>query len=207
VAEIDEHAGTIKEAPARADRAGVTQPGWYDDGVTPKAERWYDDGVTPKAERWYDGVAWTEHVRAVPAPFMPPAQHAAPWGSAIPQVAQPWSAPPWDAPPWAGASAPPWAGSSAPPWAGSSAPPARMGADPSDPAHWILPVGRSWQSITAGYLGLLGLVIWVLAPFALWLGIWAMRIPGGHGRGRAVFAIITGALGVAFGAVAVLSWM
>ena len=78
---------------------------------------------------------------------------------------------------------------------------------PDEAAHWLLPVGRSWQSITAGYLGLFGLLIWPLAPFAIWLGIWAMRIPGGHGRGRAVFAIVAGALGTAFGAFALVFWM
>ena len=38
--------------------------------------------------------------------------------------------------------------------------PASFGSDlgPSSAVHWLVPVGRSWQSITAGYLGLLGLV-------------------------------------------------
>ncbi|GAB2622053.1 hypothetical protein Aab01nite_76840 [Paractinoplanes abujensis] len=65
--------------------------------------------------------------------------------------------------------------------------------------HWLLPTGRSWQSIAAGYLGLVGLVVWVLGPFALGLGIWAVvrsaREPGVHGRGRAVFGIVAGAIG------------
>jgi hypothetical protein len=80
---------------------------------------------------------------------------------------------------------------------------------PDDALHWILPVGRSWQSITAGYLGLFGLAIWPLAPIAIWLGIWALRraSQGGHGRGRAIFAIIAGALGTVFGALALIFWV
>src|SRR5450830_2068914 len=71
---------------------------------------------------------------------------------------------------------------------------------PKDAVHWMLPVGRSWQSITAGYVGLLSLGIWALGPVAIWLGIWAIRKArtGGHGRGRAVFAIVTGTLGTLF---------
>lgn len=99
---------------------------------------------------------------------------------------------------------PPYQSATAPhgsaPWA------AQPSTGPDDALHWILPVGRSWQSITAGYLGLFGLLIWPLAPFALGLGIWALRIPGGHGRGRAIFAIIAGVLGTAFGVLALLNW-
>jgi hypothetical protein len=63
----------------------------------------------------------------------------------------------------------------------------------------MLPVGRSWQSIVAGYAGLLGLGIWVLGPFAIWFGLWALRraSTGGHGRGRAVFGIIAGTVATA----------
>ncbi|HYQ76460.1 DUF2510 domain-containing protein [Cellulomonas sp.] len=73
--------------------------------------------------------------------------------------------------------------------------PARLGADPRDPVHWLLPTGRSWQSIVAGYVGLLALLIWPLGPFAVWFGLWALRkgSTGGHGRGRAVFAVVVGA--------------
>jgi len=81
--------------------------------------------------------------------------------------------------------------------------PASPGGQPSDPLHWVIPVGRSWQSILAGYLGLFGLVIWVLAPAAVGFGAWAMVVgrTGGHGRGRAVFGIVTGVLGTAFGLI------
>jgi hypothetical protein len=63
--------------------------------------------------------------------------------------------------------------------------------------HWLVPTGRSWQSIAAGYLALLATVAWFLGPVALGLGIWALRIAGRtrtHGRGRAVFAVVVGAL-------------
>ena len=78
---------------------------------------------------------------------------------------------------------------------------------PKDAVHWMLPVGRSWQSITAGYVGLLSLGIWALGPVAIWLGIWAIRKArtGGHGRGRAVFAIVTGTLGTLFMALFLVS--
>ena len=70
-----------------------------------------------------------------------------------------------------------------------------FGSDPHDPMHWMLPTGRTPQSIAAGYLGLFGLVIFPLAPFAIGFGIWALvrsKQTGKHGRGRAVFGIIAG---------------
>jgi len=69
-----------------------------------------------------------------------------------------------------------------------------------DAMHWILPVGRSWQSIVAGYLGLIALGVWALGPVAVGFGIWALRVAsgGGHGRGRAWFGIIGGLLGTVF---------
>jgi hypothetical protein len=65
--------------------------------------------------------------------------------------------------------------------------------------HWLLPTGRSWQSIVAGYVGLFALLIWPLGPFAIWFGLWALRkgSTGGHGRGRAVFAVVVGAAATA----------
>jgi hypothetical protein len=73
-----------------------------------------------------------------------------------------------------------------------------LGESPSDPVHWLVPTGRTWQSIAAGYAGLLSLGLWILGPVAIGLGIWALQASGrggGHGRVRAVFGIITGALG------------
>lgn len=72
-----------------------------------------------------------------------------------------------------------------------------FGADPKDPVHWILPTGRTWQSVVAGYVALFAIVAWFLGPVALGLGIWGLKASqkgGAHGRGRAVFAIVVGAL-------------
>ena len=76
-------------------------------------------------------------------------------------------------------------------------PAAPLGASPADPVHWLLPTGRTWQSIAAGYVALFAVVIWPLGPVALGLGFWALKVSGhtgAHGRGRAVFAIIVGVL-------------
>jgi hypothetical protein len=72
------------------------------------------------------------------------------------------------------------------------------GAHPTDVTHWMLPTGRSWQSIAAGYLGLLSFVVLFLAPIAIGFGIWGLRVAGKtgtHGRGRSVFGIVGGAFG------------
>jgi hypothetical protein len=62
----------------------------------------------------------------------------------------------------------------------------------------LLPVGRSGYAITAGYLGLLSLLV-VPAPLALVFGVVAVmhikRDPTKHGMGRAVFGIVMGTLG------------
>ena len=64
----------------------------------------------------------------------------------------------------------------------------------------MLPVGRSWWAIVAGYLGLFSFLV-VPAPFALLTGILAIRDiranPHLHGLGRAWFAIVMGVLGCA----------
>ena len=72
-----------------------------------------------------------------------------------------------------------------------------LGAAPSDPVHWLLPTGRSWQSIAAGYIALFATVLWFLGPVAVGLGLWALSVSsrtGTHGRGRAIFAIVVGVL-------------
>jgi hypothetical protein len=72
-----------------------------------------------------------------------------------------------------------------------------FGESPTSAAHWMLPVGRSWQSIVAGYLGLIALVAWFLGPVALGMGIWALARAsrdGTHGRGRAIFGVVVGSL-------------
>jgi hypothetical protein len=72
-----------------------------------------------------------------------------------------------------------------------------FGESPASAAHWLLPTGRSWQAIAAGYVALFAIVIWPLGPVALGLGIWALRQASkqrSHGRGRAVFAVAVGIL-------------
>ena len=71
------------------------------------------------------------------------------------------------------------------------------GEHPSSIAHWMLPVGRSWQSIVAGYLGLFSVLL-IPAPFAIGFGIWGLNVAkkqGSHGRGRCIFALIAGTAG------------
>lgn len=67
-----------------------------------------------------------------------------------------------------------------------------------DPAlEAVLPVGRSFLSIAAGYLGLLSPLI-IFAPFALICGLLALqemkKKPELKGAGRAWFGIIMGGL-------------
>jgi len=61
----------------------------------------------------------------------------------------------------------------------------------------LLPVGRSWLAIVAGYLGLVS-VLFFPAPFALAFGILAIRDikkhPDRHGMGRAIFGVVMGGL-------------
>ncbi len=69
----------------------------------------------------------------------------------------------------------------------------------SDPVFRILlPVGRSWWAIAAGYAGLFAVLIFP-APLALVLGIVALRDlkrhPDKFGYGRAIFGTIAGGLG------------
>jgi hypothetical protein len=70
----------------------------------------------------------------------------------------------------------------------------------------LLPVGRSWIAIAAGYAGLCAILAFP-APIALALGIWALKDlkdhPEKHGKGRAIFGIVMGALGTV-GLVAIL---
>ncbi len=61
----------------------------------------------------------------------------------------------------------------------------------------VLPVGRSLWAIAAGYVGLFSVLL-IPAPLALLLGVVAIvdikRHPKKHGMGRAIFAVIMGAL-------------
>jgi hypothetical protein len=70
-----------------------------------------------------------------------------------------------------------------------------VGASPSDAAHWLVPLGRPWQSIVAGYVALFAIFIWPLGPVALGMGVWAIvraNRTRSHGRGRAIFAVVVG---------------
>lgn len=84
---------------------------------------------------------------------------------------------------------------------------ASSGAHPDDVVHWLLPTGRTWQSIVAGYVGLVALLVWPLGPLAVGFGIWALlasRAGHGHGRARAVFGIVAGVIGCAVGLLAIV---
>jgi len=151
---------------------------------------WYSDGVTPGVARWFDGEAWTQHTQPVAPPVVPSPPNP---GSQPSQSAS--------AAPSAYASSHPSSYPSYPSSYGGAvgygpAVPAADQHGPSDALHWILPVGRSWQSIVAGYVAIVALFLWPLGPVALGLGIWALvkAQRGGHGRGRAVFAVVVGVL-------------
>ncbi len=143
---------------------------------------WYDDGHTTGVLRWFDGAEWTERTAPDPAAqvvVLPPPPVTSSRVAAVPTQRTP-------------------AG-----FTGSiMAPPPPEGSSPSDPLHWMIPIGRSWQAITAGYVGLVALVVWPLGPIAIVFGLWAMARArrGGHGSGRAVFAIVVGTAVTALGA-------
>ena len=65
----------------------------------------------------------------------------------------------------------------------------------------LLPVGRSFWAILAGYFGLFAVLIFP-APLALLFGILAVRDirrnKDRHGMGRAIFGIVMGLIGSGF---------
>ncbi|MFI2753905.1 DUF2510 domain-containing protein [Cellulomonas sp. P22] len=181
---------------------------------------WYPDGVTAGHLRWFDGVEWTAHTTPTPPTVDPAPSAPAGSGDGHPAFAQPYAGQRFEAQPSAGQpsaaqssagqpyAAQPSAGqpyaaqSYAGQYAGQPFPTQTYGAPvpdhgPSSAMHWMLPVGRSWQSVTAGYLGLFSLAIWVLGPVSIGIGVWALARAkqGGHGRGRAITGIVCGLLG------------
>lgn len=72
------------------------------------------------------------------------------------------------------------------------------GLDPTKASNrMLLPIGRTPLSIIAGYVGFFSILL-APAPISLTLGICALvqlgRRPGSYGRGRAIFAIVMGAI-------------
>ncbi len=83
------------------------------------------------------------------------------------------------------------------PWERSA--PERTSAAAQNPAlRMLVPIGRSWLAILAGYLGLFSLLL-VPAPFAIVAGVAALRElkrnPALYGKGRAWFGIVAGSVG------------
>lgn len=79
---------------------------------------------------------------------------------------------------------------------------------PSSVLHYILPVGRSWQSIWAPYLGLVSLlpvpiIGQALGIGAIVLGVLALKRArkGGHGTGRAIIGVVLGSIGLVVGVI------
>jgi len=80
---------------------------------------------------------------------------------------------------------------------GFAVPPRQSCCDFESELRYVIPVGRSWWSILAGYLGLLS-PIPPVGVFAVLFGVVAIRgirrHPGQLGLGRAWFGIVMGAL-------------
>jgi len=103
-----------------------------------------------------------------------------------------------------------WCADVAPKVAALVDPAASQGFDtgPSSVLHYIVPVGRSWQSVVAPYLGLVSLLPvpvfgQLLGIGGIVLGAIALRRArtGGHGTGRAITAIVLGSIGTIFGLI------
>lgn len=84
-------------------------------------------------------------------------------------------------------------------WPWDQAAPSAASSAAANPAlRMLVPIGRSWLAILAGYLGILSLLL-VPAPLALVAGIAALgqlkKNPELYGKGRAWFGIVAGSLG------------
>ena len=79
-----------------------------------------------------------------------------------------------------------------------TAPPQGMAADAG--MRLILPIGRSGWAIAAGYLGLLSLACFILAPAAILCSVMALRDmklhPERHGMGRVITGFVLGGIGM-----------
>jgi hypothetical protein len=75
-------------------------------------------------------------------------------------------------------------------------------AQPDPELEWVLPVNRDGLAIAAGYLGLFSLIpnpfTSVAAIICGWAGLNRMKRTGKHGRGRAIFGIVMGAVSLGF---------
>jgi hypothetical protein len=144
------------------------------------APGWYADPAAPHQLRWFDGTAWTSHTTPIPTYAGPAPGHS----------------------PYAGSA---YAGSA---YAGS--PHTGIGTAPSDPVHWLVPTGRTWESIAAGYLGLVTVFLFFLGPVTLAFGLYALRATSRsaqRGRGRAGFAVVVGAITSVLTAWALVAWV
>ncbi|WP_200806240.1 DUF2510 domain-containing protein [Demequina sp. NBRC 110052] len=144
---------------------------------------WYADPQVMGTLRYWDGARWTEHTAPMPPPATLPVQGQPMPGQVTPGQFAPGRYGPGQLPTQAPATEP----------------------GPNDAMHWIVPVGRSWQSIAAGYLAFASLLFGMFGPLGivvgggtLWISIWALRLAkrGGHGSGRAIFGIVGGSIGL-----------
>ena len=147
--------------------------------TTAPAPGWYPDATAPHLLRWWDGTTWSPETTPAPVAVASPAAPA------------------------------PYAYLPATGGAYRTAP-AGVGASPADPIHWLLPTGRSGWSIAAGYVALFAFLLWPLGPVAVGLGIAGLRDSartGTHGRGRAWFGIVVGALATLACLLFAVSWL
>jgi hypothetical protein len=111
---------------------------------------------------------------------------------AVPPLASPWQCPQCRTPLAPGLAACTRCGVPLLPTGGA---PPNIGEDAG--VRMLIPVGRSPLAIVAGYVGLLSPLM-APAPIALLLGILAIRDikkhPNTHGMGRAIFAVVMGAI-------------